>query len=114
VRLPRLIGMGRALDLILTGRPVGADEALAMGLANRIVGPGEALSAAQAVAREIAEFPQGCMLADRRSAYGQWDLPLAEALKQEGARGVDMVFSEGIAGAARFAGGAGRHGAFEA
>jgi enoyl-CoA hydratase len=113
VRLPRLIGMGRALDLILTGRPVAADEALSMGLANRVVPKGEALAAAQALARELAAFPQRCMLADRQSAYRQWDLPLGEALRQEGARGVEVVLSEGVAGAARFAEGAGRHGTFE-
>ncbi len=114
VRLPRRLGMGRALDLILTGRPVAADEALAIGLANRLVAPGEALAAAQALAREIAAFPQACMLADRQSAYEQWNLPLAEALRQEGARGVALVLTEGAAGAARFVAGEGRHGAFEA
>jgi enoyl-CoA hydratase len=113
VRLPRLVGMGRALDLILTGRAVAAEEALAIGLANRIVAPGAALAEAQALALEIARFPQGCMLADRRSAYQQWDLPLAEALRAEGAAGVAMVAAEGVAGAARFVQGAGRHGAFE-
>ncbi len=112
VRLPRLVGMGRALDMILTGRPVGAAEALAMGLANRVVPPGGALAAAQELARQIAAFPQQCMLADRRSAFEQWDLPLAEALRREGARGVPIVATEGEAGAARFAGGAGRHGEF--
>jgi len=112
VRLPRIVGMGRALDLILTGRPVGADEALAMGLASRLVEPGKAREAAEALAREIAAFPPRCMLADRASAYGQWDLPLAEALRAEGAQGVPIVFEEAVAGAARFVDGAGRHGSF--
>ena len=112
VRLPRVIGMGRALDLILTGRPVPAPEALAMGLVNRVTPPGGALAAAQELARQIAAFPQQCMLADRRSAYEQWDLSLAEALRREGAQGTPMVFTEGEAGAARFAQGAGRHGKF--
>ncbi|WP_445287815.1 crotonase/enoyl-CoA hydratase family protein [Variovorax atrisoli] len=112
VRLPRIVGMGRALDMILTGRAVGAPEALAMGLVNRVTPPGGALAAAQQLARELAAFPQRCMLADRRSAYEQWDMPLAEALRREGSLGVPVVFAEGQAGAARFAGGAGRHGEF--
>ncbi|MFC0128587.1 crotonase/enoyl-CoA hydratase family protein [Ralstonia solanacearum] len=111
VRLPRIVGMGRALDMILTGRAVHADEALAMGLASRVVEPGQALAAAQQLAREIAALPQPCMLADRASVYRQWDLPLDAALRQEGAHGTPLVFTEGIAGAARFAQGAGRHGA---
>ena len=112
VRLPRIVGMGRALELILTGRAVAADEALAMGLANRVVDDGQALAAAQALARELAAFPQACLRADRASAYAQWDLPLAEALRREGAGGYPVVAAEGIDGAARFAGGAGRHGRF--
>ncbi|MHB1667715.1 MAG: crotonase/enoyl-CoA hydratase family protein [Thiomonas sp.] len=114
VRLPRIVGMGRALDLILTGRPVHAPEALAMGLVNRTTPSGGALAAAQMLARQIAKFPQLCMLTDRRSVYAQWDLPLAEALRQEGARGVPIVFAEGEAGACRFSQGAGRHGHFNA
>ena len=113
VRLPRIVGMGRALDLILTGRPVGARECEAMGLVNRVVPKGEALAAAKQLAREIASFPQQCMRADRWSAYAQWDLPMADALRQEGVYGVPIVLAEGEAGAARFAGGAGRHGVFE-
>lgn len=112
VRLPRLVGMGRALDLILTGRAVDADEALAMGLANRVVPDCEALAAAQALARQIAGFPQRCLRADRASAFAQWDLPLAEALQREGAGGYPIVDAESRAGAARFAAGAGRHGRF--
>ncbi|MBL8345774.1 MAG: crotonase/enoyl-CoA hydratase family protein [Rubrivivax sp.] len=112
VRLPRVVGMGRALDLILTGRPVGAEEALAMGLANRVVDDGTALAQAQALAAQIAAFPQLCMRADRASAFAQWDLPLAEALRLEGAGGYPVVQAEALAGAARFAGGAGRHGSF--
>ena len=113
VRLPRIVGMGRALDLILTGRPVDAHEALAMGLVNRVVPNGQALDAAMALAQQIAAFPQQCMLADRASAYEQWDLPLAQALRQEGRRGTPMVQAEGVHGAARFAAGAGRHGDFK-
>lgn len=112
VRLPRVVGMGRALDMILTGRPVAATEALAFGLANRLVAKGDARAAAEALAREIAAFPQACMQADRASAYGQWDLPLAEALRREGREGSPMVAREGRAGARRFVAGAGRHGKF--
>ena len=110
VRLPRIVGMGRALDLILTGREVAAAEALAMGLANRVVASGTALEVAEELAHQIAVFPQACMLADRASAYAQWNMPLADALRQEGVRGVPIVAREGRQGAARFAGGAGRHG----
>ena len=112
VRLPRIVGMARALDMILTGRAVGAAEGLAMGLVNRTTPPGGALAAAQQLAREIASFPQRCMLADRASAYAQWALPLADALREEGVRGVPIVFAEGEGGAALFAAGAGRHGSF--
>jgi len=113
VRLPRVVGMGRALDMILTGRAVDADEALLFGLANRVVDDGQALATAQGMAQQIAAFPNRCMLADRTSAFDQWDLPLAEALQREGAGGYPVVAAEAIAGAARFAAGAGRHGRFE-
>ena len=112
VRLPRLVGMGRAMDMILTGRPVGAREALEMGLVNRVVGDGQSREAAERLAAEIAAFPQACLRADRRSAYAQWDLPLSEALRQEGRWGAPIVAAEGNAGAERFASGAGRHGRF--
>lgn len=111
VRLPRLIGQGRALDLILTGRAVGADEALAIGLVSRLVEPGQALAAAQILARELAALPQACLRADRASALAQWDWPLAEALRREGAGGFPVVEAESRAGAASFAAGASRHGA---
>ncbi|CRK53756.1 putative enoyl-CoA hydratase [Rhodococcus sp. RD6.2] len=110
VRLPRVVGQGRALDMILTGRAVDAAEALSMGLANRVVPDGQALEAAQELARQIAAFPQACMLADRTSTYRALDLPLVEALRREGADGVPIVFAEGVDGASRFTGGAGRHG----
>lgn len=110
VRLPRTVGMARALDLILTGRAVPADEALAMGLVNRVVDDGQALPMAQALAKQVASFPQQCLRADRASAFAQWSLPLAEALQHEGARGMAAAVAEGLPGAARFAAGAGRHG----
>jgi enoyl-CoA hydratase/carnithine racemase len=113
VRLPRLIGLSRALDMILTGRPVGANEALQFGLANRVVARGQARDAAEELAREIAASPQRCMLTDRRSAYGAWDAAESEALRREGVAGYGVVFAEGTAGAARFAAGAGRHGRIE-
>ncbi|MBC7919120.1 MAG: crotonase/enoyl-CoA hydratase family protein [Rhodoferax sp.] len=111
VRLPRLIGMGHAMDLILTGRKVEATEALQMGLCNRVVPSGQALPAALALAQQLAAFPQQTMLADRASAYAQWDLPMPEALHQEWARGKECI-AEGLKGAARFTEGAGRHGKF--
>lgn len=112
VRLPRIVGMGHALDMILTGRPVGTPEALHMGLVNRSAAPGQAVKVAQELARQIAAFPQQCMLADRASAFAQWALPLADALRHEGKQSTPMVFAEGEKGAARFAQGAGRHGDF--
>lgn len=112
IRLPRTVGMGHAMDMILTGRPVGAEEAKAMGLVNRVVPDGLALESAVALAREIAAFPQRCMLADRASVINQWGLPIDEALRAEGRNGMPALYAEGIDGAARFAGGAGRHGAF--
>jgi enoyl-CoA hydratase len=111
VRLPRLIGMGHAMDLILTGRKVEAAEALQMGLCNRVVPKGTAREAALALAEDLCRFPQKTMRADRMSAYAQWDLPLPEALHQEWERGKHCI-GEGLEGAARFAGGQGRHGKF--
>ena len=111
VRLPRIIGHGRAMDLILTGRPVGAQEALAMGLADRVVPTGTAVSAAVAWAAELAELPQVCLRNDRLSAIAQWDLPVDEALLVETRFGLASLASgEALEGAARFAGGAGRGG----
>jgi len=112
VRLPRIVGHGNAMDMILTGRAVNAEEARAMGLANRVVADGQARSTAEVLAADIAGFPQKCLRADRHSAIHQWDLALADALAAEGAGGYPVVFEEAIEGAGRFASGAGRHGAF--
>jgi enoyl-CoA hydratase len=111
VRLPRLIGMGHAMDLILTGRKVESAEALQMGLANRVVPTGQAREAAIALAQQIAAFPQATMRADRESAYAQWDLPLGQALQQEWQRGKARI-PDALEGATRFAQGQGRHGQF--
>ena len=110
IRLPRLIGHSRALDLILTGRPVDADEALAIGLANRVVEPGSARDAAIALATEIGRFPQTCMRLDRRSSYEQWSLSEHDALMRELVGGREAIRSGELA-VDRFVGGEGRHGA---
>src|SRR5664280_2717391 len=111
VRLPRLVGEGRALDLILTGRPVAADEALSMGLANRVVPSGTALEAAVAWATELAALPQECLRNDRRSAVEQWGRSLPDALLVETRYGLASLASgEALDGAARFTGGSGRGG----
>jgi enoyl-CoA hydratase len=108
-RLPQIVGLGRALDLILTGRSVRADEALRIGLADRVVPDGAARAAAEELARSIAAFPQGALRADRLSVYGGLGLPAADALRQELERGA-RVLDEARRGAARFAAGEGRHG----
>jgi enoyl-CoA hydratase len=113
VRLPRLIGLSRALDLILTGRPVDADEALQMGLVNRVVPSGTSKEAAEALARQLASFPQVCMLNDRLSAYEQSGKSLDEAMANEYERGMASIEAGAVDGARRFAEGAGRHGSFE-
>ncbi len=112
VRLPRLIGHSRALDMILTGREVGAREAYEWGLANRLVPQGRALAEAITLAGQLARFPQICMRSDRRSSYEQWGLEVAEALVNEGRRGLPALQAETRAGAARFAAGKGRGGGF--
>jgi enoyl-CoA hydratase len=112
VRLPRLICLSRALDLILTGRPVLADEALAMGLANRVVADGTSLEAALNLARQLGQFPQECLRHDRLSAYQQFGLDLDAALAQEFSYGMKTLASgETLRGAAKFAQGEGRGGA---
>jgi enoyl-CoA hydratase len=110
VRLPRLIGQSRAMDMILTGRGVAADEALAIGLANRVVAKGKARQAAEELAAQLAALPQQCLRSDRLSALHQWGMPESQAIDFEFAS-ISRVAAEAIEGAGRFAGGAGRHGA---
>ena len=113
VRLPRLIGMSRALDLVLTGRAVGAEEALQMGLVNRVAPAGGALDAALELAGQLAAFPQTCLRNDRQSALQQWQLTEADAIAQEFRLGLQTLASgEALSGAASFSAGKGRHGNF--
>lgn len=112
VRLPRLIGLGRALDLILTGRAVGAQEALALGLVNRVVPSGGCRRAAEELALELARFPQECLRHDRLAAYEGIELPFTDAMANEFAHGLRSMRAGAAQGAQRFAGGEGRHGAF--
>lgn len=113
VRLPRLIGQSHALDMILTGRPVDAAEALRMGLANRVSAPGAALVDAVELARRLAAFPQTCLRNDRVSVYEQDRLPVPEAIANEWRHGLSSLAADTVAGASRFAAGAGRHGTFD-
>jgi len=111
VRLPRIVGQGHAMDMVLTGRGVEGPEALQMGLVNRLAPPGQALEAALALAHDLVALPQTCLRNDRRSLLWQWSLPEPDALVLEARFGLDTIASgETLAGATRFAGGAGRHG----
>jgi enoyl-CoA hydratase len=111
IRLPRIVGHGRAMDMILTGRAVGAEEAERIGLVNRVVDSGDALAFSVALAKEIAALPQGALRNDRLSTLEQWDLSWDEALANEFRRGLDTISSgESASGAGRFASGEGRHG----
>jgi enoyl-CoA hydratase len=112
LRLPRIVGQGRALDMILTGRPVGAAEALAMGLVNRVVPDGQARAEAEKLAHEMARFPQLCLKTDRASAYAGWDADLEAALRAEAIAGEAPILDGATEGASRFAGGLGRTGDF--
>ncbi|KAI8669988.1 hypothetical protein LRP88_01573 [Fusarium phalaenopsidis] len=115
VRLQAIVGLGRALDMILTGRGVGAQEALQMGLANRVVPKGQALAEATKIAQQLLAFPQECMNVDRANCYysAYNASSFEDALGNEFRNGVKVITTESIRGAARFSGGAGRHGAFE-
>jgi enoyl-CoA hydratase len=112
VRLPRLVGQGRAMEIILTGRKVPADECLRIGACEKVVPDGSARREAEALAREIARFPQGCVRADRRSVYLQHGLAVPDAMKEEWENGTKALQDEGVFGAERFMHGAGRHGDF--
>jgi len=112
VRLPRIVGRGRALEIILTGRKVPAEEAYRIGACEKVVPDGKSREFAEAMAHEIARFPQACMRADRRSVYMQEGLSLREAMRKEWYDGIPAFKAEGAAGAARFASGKGRHGDF--
>lgn len=112
-RLPRIVGQSRALDIILTGRPVQGPEALEIGLANRLVPPGQALDAALALAQQMVRFPQRGLIVDRRAVLEQWSLSEEEALRNEWKHArAAFEHTEMRAGAARFASGCGRHGDF--
>jgi enoyl-CoA hydratase len=113
VRLPRLVGQGKALEIAMTGRQVPAEECYRIGLCEQVVEPGGTRAAAEAMAQEIARFPQEAVRADRRSIIETRGLPVREALRLEWANGIDAVANEGTAGAGRFSAGAGRHGDFE-
>lgn len=112
VRLPRLVGAGRAMEIILTGRRVPADEALRIGACEQVVADGKSREAAEAMAHEIARYPQTCVRADRRSVHMQQGLSLREAMRREWYNGIPAFVAEGAQGASRFAGGKGRHGDF--
>ncbi len=112
VRLPRLVGQGRALEIIMTGRKVPAEECLRIGACEQVVADGQSRAAAEALAAEIARYPQACMRADRRSVYLQPGLSVEDALRSEWHNSIGVLAEEGLAGATRFSSGKGRHGDF--
>lgn len=113
VRLPRLVGQGKAMEIALTGRQVKADECYQIGLCEKVVPEGEARSAAEEMAHEIARFPQGAVVADRRSIIETYGQPVRTALRTEWENGLQAVYRQGVSGAGRFRDGSGRHGDFE-